>query len=180
VTSDQKTIFGLFVAVVGLFLVWLWSTGRAALVWQDLWTGSNQSSFGQTQGAQGAASQGSNSNPLTLASLGNIFQGGTSPNAGGGINAPVGTTDDADESMGANNSGLAGPDLLSQGYGGGGVTTTGAYGSTMASGAYQAPGAPSYVAPSIISPPTSPFSFTGYSVPSSFGGLRLLPAGVNV
>lgn len=57
----MNTVVGLFLAIVGLFLIWLWSSGRAQAVWQDLWQGSASSGFtaGGGGGFNGAGASGS-------------------------------------------------------------------------------------------------------------------------
>lgn len=57
----MNTVVGLFLAVVGLFLIWLWSTGRAQVIFQDLWNGAADSGFtaGGGGGFTGAGASGS-------------------------------------------------------------------------------------------------------------------------
>jgi len=42
----MRSVFGLLVALTGLFIVWLWATGRANAIWQSLVSGTAVSSNG--------------------------------------------------------------------------------------------------------------------------------------
>lgn len=46
----MRSVFGLLVALTGLFIVWLWATGRASATWQAIVSGNASS------GTEGATS----------------------------------------------------------------------------------------------------------------------------
>lgn len=52
----MRSVFGLLVALTGLFIVWLWATGRAQAMWQAVSTGSVSSGAAANASALNAAS----------------------------------------------------------------------------------------------------------------------------